>query len=176
MTILDEGDLRFDFGSALSARKFDGEDHGLTHCMSAVDFIVEMPDRALFIEIKDPQHPSAQQRNIDEFVRSLQSDSLIKRKLVPKCRDSYLYELSMGRVKKPVHYVVLVALNTLSDADLGQQTDLLNKSIPVDGPPRRPWIHKFIQGCMVMNLETWRKYLPKFPVQRLSQQPDPKGT
>ena len=176
MRLLIEEDLQFDFTKALSTKRFDDPaHHGLSHCMKAVDFVVELSDRILFIEAKDPQNPRARLQATAEFVEELQSDSLIKKKLVPKCRDSYLYELSMGRVKKPVYYVVLVALDTLTAADLSHQTDLLNKHIPVEGPPKNPWLHRFIQGCMVMNLKVFRQHLPGFPVLRLSQQPKPIG-
>ena len=42
---LTEGELEFVFESAVSARKFDGPDHDLSHCMKAVDFIVEFQDQ-----------------------------------------------------------------------------------------------------------------------------------
>ena len=59
--ILTEGDLSFTFNGALSAIQFDdGSTHGLTHCMKAVDFVVEFQDYYLFVEVKDPDHPSAQ--------------------------------------------------------------------------------------------------------------------
>jgi len=171
-----EDDLQFDFTKALSTKRFDDPaHHGLSHCMKAVDFVVELSDRILFIEAKDPQNPRARLQATAEFVEELQSYSLIKKKLVPKCRDSYLYELSMGRAKKPVYYVVLVALNALTEADLSHQTDLLKKCIPVEGPPKNPWLHRFIQGCVVMNLRTWNQNLPAFPVLRLSRQSQPIG-
>jgi len=62
--ILTEGDLSFTFNGALSAIQFDdGSTHGLTHCMKAVDFVVEFQDYYLFVEVKDPDHPSAQSQN-----------------------------------------------------------------------------------------------------------------
>ena len=58
MTTFTEGDLRVEFRNVVAARKFDGGDHGLSHCMQAVDFVVERSDSYLFVEFKDPQHPS----------------------------------------------------------------------------------------------------------------------
>lgn len=41
MTVYVEGNLLFDFSSAVRSTKFDEEGaHGLTHCMKAVDFLV----------------------------------------------------------------------------------------------------------------------------------------
>jgi hypothetical protein len=53
------GELVFDFVGALSAELFDGQAHGLSHCMRAVDVIVEYSDRDLFVEVKDPDHTEA---------------------------------------------------------------------------------------------------------------------
>ncbi|MBN1591635.1 MAG: hypothetical protein JW941_00135 [Candidatus Coatesbacteria bacterium] len=172
MSLFREGDLEFDFRKATSSRRFDDESHGLTHCMCAVDFIVELPDRILFVEAKDPQNPSARPAAIQNFIGELESGSLIQKKLVPKCRDSYLYELSMGRLGKPVYYIVLVVLSALTKADLAHQSDLLNKYIPVEGPPENHWKDRFIQDSMIMDLEAWGKHFPRFPVRRLSELPN----
>jgi hypothetical protein len=48
MTVFTEGNLQITFPSGVAAKKFDHSGHGLTHCMKAVDFIVELIDRCLF--------------------------------------------------------------------------------------------------------------------------------
>ena len=48
-----EGDLEMDIPDVVDGRKFDGDGHGLNRCMKAVDFVVELADRYLFIEFKD---------------------------------------------------------------------------------------------------------------------------
>lgn len=164
-----EGDLRFDFSSAIKWRKFDDPTHGLSHCMKAVDFIVEVEHALLFVEVKDPQHPSAKRKDRDEFVKRLQSTKLILENLVPKCRDSFLYEHAFKNDHKPVKYLVLIALDSLTEADLLNQTDCLRNHLPVDGPPGNHWPRKFVDGCVMMNLSTWEKHFPQFPVARLSE-------
>ena len=52
MIVFIERGLEITFNNVVNVRKFD--DHGLT-CMKAVDFLVELPDRYLFIEFKDPE-------------------------------------------------------------------------------------------------------------------------
>ena len=55
--ILTEGDLQITFNNVIVCRKFDDRlAHGLSHCMKAVDFIVELHDR---YEVKDPLDPQA---------------------------------------------------------------------------------------------------------------------
>ena len=93
--ILTEGDLQFDFSAATSARRFDDASHGLSHCMKAVDFVVELDDRILFVEVKDPQNPNAQPAQAQQFAAKLRSGELTRGQLTPKCRDIYLYEHAM---------------------------------------------------------------------------------
>ena len=164
--IMTEGNISIDFSNALFAKKFDGNDHGLSHCMKAVDFIVELKDKIYFVEIKDPEHPDVKLNNRNEFVKKLKSNVLIN-ELKYKYRDSYLYELAMNKVTKPVHYLVLICLDSLDQVVLNTQLDILKKHLPVDGPPRNHWPKKFVHGCIVMNLQTWNSYLPKFLASRI---------
>ena len=64
MTVLTESDLQITINdNVVNARRFDDRpNHGLSHCMSAVDFIVELAESYLFIEIKDPQAPQVPER------------------------------------------------------------------------------------------------------------------
>ncbi len=152
-----EGDLIIDFSRAISAKKFDKKEHGLSHCMKAVDFVVELSDCIYFIELKDPQHPSATKSERDKFIKNLNSDTFLN-KLKYKCRDSFLYELSIGNVKgKDVYYYVLIALDTLDASILSNLKDQLGMQIPINGPPNNPWQNKFIQGCMIFNLSAWQE-------------------
>ena len=100
MTTLTEGNLRITFPPAANVRKFDDESsHGLSHCMKAVDFIVELADRVLFIEIKDPEHPCARERNSSEFIDEF-LDGKLDEDLKYKFRDSFLYEWACENTSK----------------------------------------------------------------------------
>jgi len=170
--IYQEGNLQFDFSQALTSRRFDqSATHGLSHCMKAVDFIVELPNRTLFIEVKDPENPQIpaqyQTQNRLQFTNRFLSNELALQDLVPKFRDSYLYEHAMGRLAKPVYYFVLIALNTLTAPELDNQTLYLHRQLPVDGPPHQNWNTKFVHRCLVFNLTSWNKHLPQFPITRL---------
>ena len=91
--------------------------HGLSHCMKAVDFVVELVDRYLFIEIKDPQAPQVPNQRLETFVHEFQSGQ-IDEDFKYKYRDSFLYEWASGRANKPIHYLVLVGLDRLTNAVL----------------------------------------------------------
>ena len=44
-----EGDLEFDFSDAIDGIKFDDATHCLSHCMKAVDFVVELDEKYLLV-------------------------------------------------------------------------------------------------------------------------------
>ncbi|MCE2487801.1 MAG: hypothetical protein J4F42_19990 [Desulfurellaceae bacterium] len=170
MTVLEEGDLQITINDAIEARKFDDEaSHGLSHCMKAVDFVVELPDRYLFIEVKDPQDPQAPPEASHEFIQQFQTGKLYE-DLKYKYRDSFLYEWAAGRAdKKPIDYLVLVALDALDRSHLLRGQEELQRKLPLRGPGSRPWTRPIVRGCGVFNIASWNLYFPEYPVKRLSR-------
>lgn len=167
MTVLAEDDLQITLPAGVPGRKFDDEaTHGLSHCMKAVDFIVEFADRTLFIEFKDPENPNAKPKNSEAFLKNFMSGA-IDSDLKTKYRDSWLYEYAVGRAEKPIYYLVLIGASTLSDADLVTRTEALQRQIPVEGPGDRSWRKPFVAGCAVMNLAAWNEFLPHIPASRV---------
>lgn len=168
MTTLAEGNLKITFPAGTDVRKFDDGSHGLAHCMKAVDFIVELEDRHLFIEFKDPMHPNSRDRDREKFIRQFLAGE-IDEDFKYKYRDSFLYEWASERANKPVYYYVLVAIDTLTEADLITRTDDLKRNLPDEGPPSGVWKKKLVAGCAVFNLATWNKNLPHYPVSRATR-------
>ena len=173
MTVFEEGDLQIAIDNALDARRFDDTSHGLSHCMKAVDFIVELSDRYLFIEFKDPEHPMSRQEDRQAFQHSFDSGE-IDEDLKYKYRDSFLYEWAAGRANKPVWFYVLVAIEELTTANLQARTEGLRRKLPVSGPST--WTLAIVQDCSVFNISSWNQHFPRFPVRRISsslQKSDP---
>ena len=162
MTVLTEGRLQITITGAVSARKFDeNTTHRMSHCMKAVDFIIEFEDRFIFIEVKDPLQPGAVcYGDPQEFIANFLSDKLDK-DLYYKYRDSFLYECASGRANKPVDYFVLFAWDGLDSAMLHRRTSTLQQKLPLEGPDRQPW--PIARGCAVFNLESWNRSFPKYP-------------
>lgn len=73
-----EGNLKLSVPKEIVARKFDDALHGLTHCMKAVDFILDLQDRYIFIELKDPENPNSRRANSEKFVDKFISGSIDK--------------------------------------------------------------------------------------------------
>ena len=99
MTTLREGDIEIGLPSGAQGRKFDDNAvHGLSHAgMKAVDFIIEEDDRIVFVEIKDPDDPSADEGSRSRFVAQVRQGEL-DLDLARKYRDSFLYEWAAERV------------------------------------------------------------------------------
>lgn len=160
---LTEGDLEFVFEGAVSTRKFDGPDHGRTHCMKAVDFIIEFQDRSMFVEVKDPQNSRASENCRDQWIKKFRSGEL-DQDLKYKYRDSLLYEWCAGRGDKPIEYVVLIALDSLDSALMLSRQDALRRSLPTGTPQQ--WIRPLAQGCVFLNIESWNRTLQGCSVRR----------
>ena len=167
MTSIREGNLEFTFPANVTPRKFDSTSHGLSHCMKAVDLIVEESRRILYIEIKDPDHPKAKQQDRVEFIESFQKGKLSEQ-LKYKYRDSFLYEWASKRHSKPIHYFVLIALESIGSAELLVLKDGLSRSLPVGVNSSTPWKRPIANECIIFNLNSWNRHLSNYPVKRLS--------
>jgi hypothetical protein len=174
MTTLTEGDLRITITEdVVNARKFDGPaNHSLSHCMKAVDFIVELADLYLFIEIKDPQDPQVPSRGLKSFVQEFQSGQ-IDEDFKYKYRDSFLYEWASGRANKPIHYLILIGLDTLSNLSLLDRRRALERNLPLLGTNSSAWIRPIANFCGVFNIESWNRSFPDYQVTRLSSAVSP---
>lgn len=159
--ILQEKNLQFDFSRAISAKKFDGPDHGLSHCMKAVDFVVELEKSILFIEVKGS--PGMDATLAAEFLKEFRSGDVVRDKLVPKCRDSYIYASSCQDIQKPIIYFILLGFEKVDAPLLLTQTEELKRVLPLDGPAQGQWKKPFIQYCAIVDLALWRERL-NFPV------------
>ena len=165
MTVLQEENLELTLPHGVYGTKFDDHSHGLSHCMKAVDFIVEEPDRLLFIEFKDPDHPHANPEDQKAFLEELQTGGKDD-DFVRKYRDSFIYRWAEGVDEKPIFYFVLVAAHRLDEAMLLARTEDLKRKLPTGGPPSGAWQRQIVAGCGVFNLKTWNKHLPQDPVTR----------
>ena len=169
MTTFIEGDLQVVFHNVEDAQKFDDViiSEKLNGCMKSVDFIVDLPDRYLFIEFKDPQHPKSKSKQQKRFIKDFQSGSL-NEDLKIKYRDSLLYEWAVGRADKPVYYLVLIALDTLTAAELNAKLDDLKRKLPLQGPKSNSWVRPIVSGCGVFNIASWNRAYSDYTVTRLS--------
>lgn len=163
--ILREGELEFDFTDALNGFKFDETDkqnkyyHGLSHCMKAVDFIIELENDYLLVEVKDFHDP--EQYNDSESFNNL------KNILKIKFRDSLLYRTAEDLLDKPIRYLCLM---TLEDALNSRLMKELKKIVP-EGIASTRWKKPLATSCIVANINRWNNNFPKWRVRRMSTTP-----
>ena len=171
-----EEDLELEIRRVVDARKFDDSpSHGLSHCMKAVDFIVERTDSYLFIEFKDPQDPRAKAQARKEFSRNFKRGKLDE-DFKYKYRDPFLYEWAAGRVEKPVDYLILIALDSLTVTELGTRTVELQRILPLQKPTSGSWIRPLVRSCTVFNIASWNRKFLDLTVTRLSNRSQKAGT
>ena len=164
MTVFTEDNLQITFNNVLHARKFDDSDHGLSHCMKAVDFVIELDDRYLFIEFKDPENPNIPSQHRAAAIQNL-TKSEFDEDLKHKFRDSFLYEWASGRANKPIDYFVLIALQ--DKPLLSRRLEILESNLPVKVPASVPWTRPVVHRCGVFNISDWNNAFPNYPVRRL---------
>lgn len=164
-----EKDLKIEILNQIeSAINFDekgGRAHGMTHCMKPVDFIFETSDNYYFIEFKDPDHPRALPHDVAEFVQEV-NDGSIKKKLIVKYRDSFLYRWAQDRLEKPIKYCVLLCCQHIEPAGYLQLQDEMRKELPIERAAS--WIRNIANNCVVLDLSSWNSVFPDWPVSRLS--------
>ena len=163
--VLPERDLEISIDGTSSARKFDEQATHRVGFMKAVDFVVEYPDRYLFIEFKDPQQPGSDLTGDQDLIDYYQSEN-IDDELIYKCRDSFLYEWAAGRADRDVYFLVLIAIERLTPADLDKKKRDLDRKLPVGVPS--VWQRAIVRGCGVFNLASWNDRFPELQVRRLS--------
>lgn len=166
---LRERDLEFDFTDAIDAIVFDqmkaGQPgyHGVGQ-MHRVDFVVELEEAILFVEVKDPGNPKAQAEGLAKFHAELQ-DGTLSDTFAAKFIDTFLYRWAEERLDKPVHYISLV---TFEDSELLPNfSDEIAKKLPPMGKSVPRWKRQLATNCQVFNIELWNENFPMWPVARV---------
>jgi hypothetical protein len=169
--ILIENDLEFDFRAAISAVRFDDENHKMSHCMKAVDFLVEWDKEFWLVEVKDPSSRKIpnkfKDKELREFINKMRNQTLFAHELGPKLKDSFLYLSLRNRLpEKPLKYVVLLAIESFDTALLSQSMEHLKRYSCLMAPDNLYWSKKYIDGIAIYNEKTWNETLNKCPVYR----------
>lgn len=162
MTLV-EGDLSLDIPEPAEASRFE-QDYGVSHCgMKAVDFIVEEPNRSLYLEFKDPGHPAARPVRGDYLGDSLMMD------LAKKLRDSFLVQWARGKASKPIHYFVIVGVPSLKEPELAAATEKLRRLLPAPSVAPKDWRSFYVSNGAIFNIESWNRLFPMYRLSRLSE-------
>ena len=166
---LKERDIEIDFTDAIEGLVFDQMKanqpnyHGIGD-MHRVDFIVEFDEAIVFVEIKDPGNPKAQEKGLMKFQEQI-NDGSLSSTFASKFIDSFFYRWAENKLSKTVHYLSLV---TLDAEELLSLSDEIAKKLPPAGKHSPRWQRLPVQNCQVFNMDTWNANFPKWPVTRLA--------
>lgn len=166
---LRERDIEIEFTDAIDALVFDQMKpdqpnyHGISE-MHRVDFVVEFDEAIVFVEVKDPGNPNAQEKGLRKFQNELKNGTLSST-FASKFIDSFFYRWAEDKLSKTVHYLSLV---TLEGALLPNLSDEIARKLPPTGKGSSRWQRHPVKNCQVFNIETWNENFPKWPVTRLA--------
>lgn len=165
---LSERDLQIDFTNAVNGFVFDQmklelpDFHGVAQ-MHRVDFVVEVEEAFVFVEVKDPGNPKARREGLAKFHGELE-DGTLSSTFASKFIDTFLYRWAEKEIAKPIHYLNLVTLDAELLPNLG---DEIARKIPPMGKSVPRWKRQLVENCQVFNIKTWNENFPKWPVTRL---------
>ena len=169
MILTDNRDIEINFTNAIDGFVFDQMDkrlpkfHGLAR-MRRVDLIVDMPEYVAYIEIKDPEHPKAQKRDVEKLLKKLEEGTLAI-SFANKLIDSFVYGWAERKAEKPIRYYSIV---TLDNELVVHLSDEIEKILPPLGVPITRWKRAFLEHCQVFNLHLWNECFPDWPARRIS--------
>jgi len=152
MKTVQEGDLIFDVTSAVSYERFDDKKlHGSKSTMKKVDFIIENEDGYIFLEVKDPDDPVA--NNPQKFYSDFRTGNFIP-EIAGQCRDTLLFTKLRQDTEKPIAFVVLVAMEGLEDALIIPKIDELIRALPLKN---KTWGQASVDSCIILKLDAYKE-------------------
>ncbi len=164
--VLIEGELSFDFTSAVFAEKFDQEGVPNPVGMKRVDFIVEESKQVLLIEVKDPSQQGGHPKGKESFQERIRGNTLIAEELVPKARDSYCFQHLMGKDTRPFLYIVVLGLESFPNEAallMGFKDRLLAR---IRKETNEEWKRQYVQDCIVTTVNHWGDVFAEYPLSR----------
>lgn len=163
MTTVQECDLELTFQGANRVIHFDDAAYHGASTAKRVDFIAEYEGRDIFVEIKDPDAPAAE--NAEAFEKKLKSGALVQ-SLSGKFRDTLFFRSIQGKGDREIIYIALISMEKLDSALLLAKQDELRKSIPLS---HDDWERDCATSCIVLNVAQWKNKFGDQSLRRISE-------
>lgn len=163
MTTVRELDLELTFQEAKQVIHFDDAAYHGASTAKRVDFIAEYDGRDIFVEVKDPDDPSA--KNPAAFEKKLQSGNLVQ-SLSGKFRDTRFFRSLQGKGDREIIYIALISMAKLEPALILAKQDELKRSIPLS---HADWQRDCAASCIVLNVAQWKKQFGDQSLRRISE-------
>lgn len=165
-----ESELEFTLPTELVWEELDRQGVTLPNGLKLVDFVIDLEDALLLVEIKDPSCSTTPELGQRQYFTKLRNDDILKAELTPKGRGSYTFLHLMERDAKPMKYIVVLGLEAF-DVDMCKPllttfADRLTRSIRKEASA--PWKRIYIQECVVLSVDGWNERFREWPIRRLT--------
>ena len=162
---LTEGRFCFDFSKAICAYKADMP---TLNGLGGVDFIIELADQFIFIELKDLEHKKVPSDNRAEWVRKLKitKENLFLSDLGVKFKDTIIRKWANNEeFDKPIYYIVILELNVIDAALKMKLSEDLSGKLPTCISEKYGFKKNIrIKRREIINIKDWEKKYPEFSV------------
>ncbi|MDR2727738.1 MAG: hypothetical protein LBB56_01300 [Chitinispirillales bacterium] len=140
----EESGYLFDFTDSILSQKADEPQF---HDLSAVDFIVEMADNFLFVEIKNPDNQKATAKAKREFLNDLKND-MYPYKIGSKYSNTILRSWGRGEsFSKPIICIFILEFTNFTAIERKRLRDKIFNRLPFSlnklAPDGRKHLHSF---------------------------------
>lgn len=160
-----EGRLIFTF----PCLTFEKADEPQTNGLGGVDFVVELEDMFLFIEVKDIQNPKTPQSEIDRWKTKLNhsKDNPFLIEVGGKFKDTIIRRWGREMTfDKPIYYIVLLEFDELDSRLKTKLTSDLAGQLPTSVNRIDGFVRNIkIRGREVLNISDWREKYSIFPIE-----------
>ena len=169
MSVYTESGIAFDFSAAVSHQKHDAP--LVNQVWEGVDFIIEEPDRWIWLEVKNwepstmlPRERSGARRTFLAKMRPVNGffTQVLRAKFVGTV--AFLCLTGAAPTKK-VLYVMLLESPKLDSAMKTRAGDIMRSQIPKKGPLNVPW--RIRVSVLVLSLADWQSTFVQYPAQGL---------
>lgn len=163
---LREGRLSFDFREGTLAYKADNP---TLNALGGVDFVIELEDKFIFVEVKDVENKNAIPEERAEWVRELKIEKKnpFLRDMGVKFKDTVLRRWANGEeLDKPIWYIVLLELNSIDAVLRSKLSENLMLWLPNCINKKYGFKKELcIKRREILNIDGWKKKFPEFPIQ-----------
>ncbi|UZQ50281.1 hypothetical protein [Clostridium kluyveri] len=160
-----EGRFRFDFSSAIS--KYKPDDCTLNG-LGGVDFVVELEDKFLFIELKDIENNKVPREQKKEWIERLKvrKENLFLMDLGVKFKDTLIRRWAKEEnFDKPIWYLIIIEFKEMNAAQKIKLSEELSGKLPTCIKAKFGFKKEIrIKRRMILSIKDWIEKFPEFQV------------
>jgi len=167
MTRLVEGNLVLDARNAQNAFKIDvPEEKFAYYDFAIVDFVIELRSHIVFVELKDPDDPSAKyhtdrKKFVDKFTKKKFNEKFLR-----KFRDSFFVLYSYCLNRKPLIGVALIVSEEIGKPERQSVADNIAHRAPIFDFAPEGWECCPFEKIWVLGFDEWNYWFAELPVFR----------